>query len=61
MSKYYMPEINWKLRSWTVRYGTEDKYDIAAWFKAHPDQSTQRTRDEMQELLDHINKQLKNK
>jgi len=53
-----MPEINWELRVWEVRYGTEDKFDIVAWFKAHPDQSTQRTRAEMQELLDHINKQL---
>jgi len=54
MNKYYLSDTD--CGTWSVRYGTEKKYDIVEIFRAKS-----RSRWQMQYLLDHVNKQLENK
>ena len=49
--KYYLTDTD--CGAWSVRYGTKKDYDIVDIYRAKS-----RSREEMQFLLDHVNKQL---
>jgi len=51
--KYYISPTSGE--EWSIRFGTEEQYDIVKIFRAKS-----RSKVEMQYLLNHVNKQLKN-